>query len=46
MTLIERYIFRIAFSAFVGILVALTAVIWITQALRSSTSSPARARRS
>ena len=33
MDLIERYIFRIAFSAFVGILVALTAVIWITQAL-------------
>jgi lipopolysaccharide export system permease protein len=34
MDLIERYIFRMAFSAFVGILVALTAVIWITQALK------------
>jgi lipopolysaccharide export system permease protein len=34
MNLIERYIFRIAFGAFVGLLVALTAVIWITQALK------------
>src|SRR3954462_2890460 len=34
MDLVERYIFRMAFSAFVGILVALTAVIWITQALK------------
>ena len=41
MDLIERYIFRIAFSAFVGILVALTAVIWITQALQG-TRSPDR----
>jgi lipopolysaccharide export system permease protein len=34
MNLIERYILRIAFSAFIGLLVALTAVIWITQALK------------
>lgn len=32
--LIERYIFRTAISAFVLTLVVLTAVIWITQALR------------
>ncbi|HEX8167418.1 MAG TPA: LPS export ABC transporter permease LptF [Beijerinckiaceae bacterium] len=34
MNLIERYILRIAFGAFAGLLVALTAVIWITQALK------------
>ncbi len=34
MTLLERYILRIAFGAFAACLVALTAVIWITQALR------------
>ncbi|MET0530066.1 MAG: LPS export ABC transporter permease LptF [Microvirga sp.] len=34
MTLLERYILKISFSAFVACLVALTAVIWITQALR------------
>jgi lipopolysaccharide export system permease protein len=34
MSLIERYILKIAFSAFAACLVALTAVIWITQALR------------
>jgi lipopolysaccharide export system permease protein len=34
MTLIERYIFRIGFTAFLTCLAALTAVIWITQALR------------
>lgn len=34
MTLIERYIFRIVSGAFLGCLVALTGVIWITQALR------------
>ena len=34
MTLVERYILRIAFGAFAATLVALTAVIWITQALR------------
>ena len=34
MKLIERYIFRIAFSAFAACLLALTAVIWITQALK------------
>jgi lipopolysaccharide export system permease protein len=34
MNLIERYIFRIGFSAFLTCLVGLTAVIWITQALR------------
>jgi lipopolysaccharide export system permease protein len=34
MNLIERYIFRIGFGAFVTCLIALTAVIWITQALR------------
>ena len=34
MNLLERYIFRIALSAFAGVLLALTAVIWITQALR------------
>jgi lipopolysaccharide export system permease protein len=34
MILIERYIFRIALAAFVASLLALTAVIWITQALR------------
>jgi lipopolysaccharide export system permease protein len=32
--LIDRYIFRITFGAFVIILVSLTAVIWVTQALR------------
>jgi lipopolysaccharide export system permease protein len=34
MDLIGRYIFKIAFSAFVACLLALTAVIWITSALR------------
>jgi len=34
MTLLERYILKIAFSAFGACLIALTAVIWITQALR------------
>ena len=34
MPLIERYIFRIAGSAFLACLGALTAVIWLTQALR------------
>src|SRR3954464_6885836 len=34
MTLLERYILKIAFNAFVACLVALTGVIWITQALR------------
>jgi lipopolysaccharide export system permease protein len=34
MNLIERYIFRIGFGAFLTCLVGLTAVIWITQALR------------
>ena len=34
MSLIERYIFRIAASAFLATLGALTAVIWLTQALR------------
>ena len=34
MNLFERYIFRIAGSAFLVTVVALTAVIWITQALR------------
>ena len=34
MNLIERYIFRIGFGAFLTCLLALTAVIWITQALR------------
>ncbi|QFU16205.1 LPS export ABC transporter permease LptF [Microvirga thermotolerans] len=34
MTLIERYILKITFSAFAACLVALTGVIWITQALR------------
>jgi lipopolysaccharide export system permease protein len=34
MNLIERYIFRIGFNAFLSCLLALTAVIWITQALR------------
>jgi lipopolysaccharide export system permease protein len=34
MDLIERYIFKIAFSAFLACLLALTAVIWITSALR------------
>ena len=34
MTLIERYILKISFTAFAACLVALTAVIWITQALR------------
>lgn len=34
MNLIERYIFRIAAGAFVACLVALTGVIWVTQALR------------
>ena len=34
MALIERYILRIAFGAFLACLISLTAVIWITQALR------------
>lgn len=34
MTLLERYILRIAFGAFAACVVALTGVIWITQALR------------
>ena len=34
MRLSERYIFRIALGAFLGTLVALTAIIWLTQALR------------
>jgi lipopolysaccharide export system permease protein len=34
MSLVERYIFRIAAGAFVGCLVALTGVIWLTSALR------------
>ncbi len=34
MTRIERYIFRIAFNAFLATLLGLTAVIWVTQALR------------
>jgi lipopolysaccharide export system permease protein len=34
MTLIERYILKIAFNAFMASLIALTGVIWITQALR------------
>jgi lipopolysaccharide export system permease protein len=34
MRLIERYIFRVAFSAFAACLLGLTAVIWITQALK------------
>src|SRR6476620_12696876 len=31
---ISRYVFRTTFSAFVIVLISLTAVIWITQALR------------
>lgn len=34
MSLVERYIFRIAAGAFLACLGALTAVIWLTQALR------------
>jgi lipopolysaccharide export system permease protein len=34
MNLIERYILKIAFHAFAACLIALTAVIWITQALK------------
>jgi lipopolysaccharide export system permease protein len=34
MTLLERYILKITFSAFAACLFALTGVIWITQALR------------
>lgn len=34
MTLLERYILKMTFSAFAACLVALTGVIWITQALR------------
>ncbi|WP_210485911.1 LPS export ABC transporter permease LptF [Microvirga antarctica] len=34
MTLLERYIFKISFTAFAACLLALTGVIWITQALR------------
>ncbi len=34
MSLIERYIFRIASFAFLLGLVALTTIIWLTQALR------------
>ena len=34
MTLVERYIFKIAGTAFLACLTALTAVIWLTQALR------------
>jgi lipopolysaccharide export system permease protein len=34
MTLLERYILKTAFTAFAACLIALTGVIWITQALR------------
>src|SRR4051794_11058539 len=34
MSILERYIFRIAAGAFVACLLGLTCVIWITQALR------------
>ena len=34
MTLLERYILKITFTAFAACLIALTGVIWITQALR------------
>lgn len=34
MTLVERYIFRIVTGAFLGCLLALTGVIWLTSALR------------
>ncbi|MGO4704371.1 LPS export ABC transporter permease LptF [Microvirga sp. 2MCAF38] len=34
MLLLERYILKIAFNAFAACLIALTGVIWITQALR------------
>ena len=34
MTLLERYILKITFNAFAACLIALTGVIWITQALR------------
>jgi lipopolysaccharide export system permease protein len=34
MNLLERYVFRIALSAFLACLLGLTAVIWVTQALR------------
>src|SRR5215217_8590484 len=34
MTLIERYILKIAFNAFAACLIVLTGVIWITQALK------------
>lgn len=34
MTLVERYIFKIAVTTFLVCLIGLTAVIWITQALR------------
>ena len=34
MLLLERYLFRIAASAFLACLAGLTSVIWLTQALR------------
>ncbi|MBV9220490.1 MAG: LptF/LptG family permease, partial [Methylobacteriaceae bacterium] len=34
MTLLERYIFQAAATAFLAVLSALTGVVWITQALR------------
>src|SRR3954462_11505044 len=34
MNLLERYILKIAFGAFLSCLLALTGVIWITQALK------------
>ncbi|KAA2234390.1 LPS export ABC transporter permease LptF [Salinarimonas soli] len=34
MNLLERYVFRIALGAFLACLLGLTAVIWVTQALR------------
>ena len=34
MSLVERYIFRMVATAFIGCLVALTGVIWLTSALR------------
>ncbi|MBV9247383.1 MAG: LPS export ABC transporter permease LptF, partial [Methylobacteriaceae bacterium] len=33
-TLLERYIFQAAATAFLAVLSALTGVVWITQALR------------
>ncbi len=46
MSMIERYILRIAAVAFFACLFALTAIIWLTQALRELNLVTGKGRRS